>query len=199
MFLHTIRRLTPADLKISMRATRLLLPLSKGKRPLCVQCYSDPSLKSAKKDSHPSPSSLISRLEHCIFSLQRKSANHITQSFDLVKRPVAFKRPGRNPLERRKERSMNIYIGNLSFQTTEGALESLFAEFGEIKSVKVIKDRTTGTPRGFGFIEMPNNSEADQAIKALNGNRLDGNTIKVNPADSGTKRRKKRNFRQRWY
>ena len=94
---------------------------------------------------------------------------------------------------------MNIYIGNLSVQTTEVALESLFAEFGEIKSVKVIKDRATGTPRGFGFIEMPNNSEADQAIKALNGNRLDGNTIKVNPAESGTKRRKKRNFRQRWY
>ena len=72
----------------------------------------------------------------------------------------------------------------------------MFAEYGEIESVKVIKDRFTGKPK-FGFIEMPSNSEADQAIKALNGNKIDGNFIKVRPADSGSKRRKKRTFRGR--
>ncbi len=94
---------------------------------------------------------------------------------------------------------MNIYIGNLSHGTTEDTLKALFAEFGEIASVKVIKDRFSGRPRGFGFIEMPSNSEADQAIKALNGNRIDGNNIKVRPADSGGKKRKKRPFRRRGY
>jgi len=94
---------------------------------------------------------------------------------------------------------MNIYIGNLSYNTTEDTLKSLFAEFGDIESVKVIKDRSSGRSKGFGFIEMPSNSEADQAIKALNGNRIDGNNIKVKPADSGGKRRKKRPFRRRNY
>ncbi len=94
---------------------------------------------------------------------------------------------------------MNIYIGNLSFSTSEDTLRTLFAEFGEIESIKVIKDRFSGRPKGYGFIEMPSNSEADQAIKALNGNRIDGNHIKVRPADPGGKRRKKRSKRRRRY
>ena len=94
---------------------------------------------------------------------------------------------------------MNIYVGNLGYGTTEESLKRLFAEFGEIESVKVIKDRFSGRSKGYGFIEMPSNSEADQAIKALNGNRIDGNNIKVRPADSGGKRRKKRRFRRRSY
>jgi RNA recognition motif-containing protein len=94
---------------------------------------------------------------------------------------------------------MNIYIGNLSYKTTEESLKRLFADFGEIESIKVIKDRFTGRPKGFGFIEMPSNSEADQAIKALNGNRIDGNNIKVRHADPGGKRRKKRGLRRRRY
>ena len=92
---------------------------------------------------------------------------------------------------------MNIYIGNLSFSTTEDNLKSLFAEFGDVESVKIIKDRYSGRPKGFGFVEMPSNSEADQAIKALNGNRIDGSNIKVRPADSGGKRPKKKSFRRR--
>jgi RNA recognition motif-containing protein len=100
---------------------------------------------------------------------------------------------------RRKVCYMNIYIGNLSNNTTEETLRELFAEFGAVESVKVIKDRFSGLSKGFGFIEMPSNSEADQAIKALNGNRIDGNNIKVNPADSGGKRRKKRHYRRRSY
>lgn len=94
---------------------------------------------------------------------------------------------------------MNIYIGNLSSSTTVDALKSLFAEFGDVESAKVIKDRASGRSKGFGFIEMPSNSEADQAIKALNGNIIDGNAIKIKPADSGGKKRKKRTFRRRSY
>ncbi|MBU0993496.1 MAG: RNA-binding protein [Proteobacteria bacterium] len=94
---------------------------------------------------------------------------------------------------------MNIYIGNLSDNTTENTLKSLFAEFGNVESVKLIKDRLSGRPKGFGFIEMPSNSEADKAIKALNGNPIDGSNIKVKPADSGGNRRNKRSSRRRSY
>lgn len=94
---------------------------------------------------------------------------------------------------------MNIYIGNLSFSTSEDTLTALFAEFGKVESIKMIRDRFSGRPKGYGFIEMPSNSEADQAIKALNGNRIDGNHIKVRPADPGGKRRKKRSNRRRRY
>lgn len=94
---------------------------------------------------------------------------------------------------------MNIYIGNLSFTTSEDILKALFEEFGEVESVKVIKDRFSGRTKGYGFIEMPSNSEADQAIKALNGNRIEGNHIKVKPADSGGKKRKKRSHNRRKY
>ena len=94
---------------------------------------------------------------------------------------------------------MNIYIGNLSKSTGEDVLKALFDPFGEVESVKVIKDRFSGRPKGFGFIEMPSNSEADKAIKALNGNRIDGNHIKVKPADSGRKKRRKRPYRTRFF
>lgn len=94
---------------------------------------------------------------------------------------------------------MNIYIGNLSYGTTEEALKALFDEFGEVENVKIIKDRHSGRSKGFGFLEMPSNSEADQAIKALNGSRLDGFTIKVNPADPGGKKKPKRHSRRRNY
>lgn len=94
---------------------------------------------------------------------------------------------------------MNIYIGNLSHNTTTVRLKALFLEYGEIESVKLIKDRFSGRPKGYGFVEMPSNSEADIAIKALNKTHLDGNFIKVIPADSGRKRRKKKSYRKRRY
>jgi len=94
---------------------------------------------------------------------------------------------------------MNIYIGNLSNNTSEDKLENIFEEFGQVQSIKVIKDRFSGVSKGYGFIEMPSNSEADQAIKTLNGNRVDGNNIKIKPADSGGKKRNKRPFRKRNY
>ena len=92
---------------------------------------------------------------------------------------------------------MNIYVGNLPQAMTKDKLESLFKEFGEIENVKVIKDRFSGRPKGYGFVEMPSNSEADKAIKALNGNNLNGSFIRVKPADSGGRRRKKHSFRKR--
>ncbi len=92
---------------------------------------------------------------------------------------------------------MNIYIGKLAPSLTEDKLRSMFEAFGEVESVKVIKDRFTGHSKGFGFIEMPSNSEADQAIKALNGNFIEGQNIKVNPADPGGKRSKRTTRRRR--
>ena len=91
---------------------------------------------------------------------------------------------------------MNIYVGNLSYQMTEDTLQEMFNKFGTVESAKVIKDRYNGRSKGFGFVEMPDNSEADKAIKALNGIFMDGRHIKVNHADSGGKK-KKRPFKKR--
>ena len=93
---------------------------------------------------------------------------------------------------------MNIYVGKLPFSITEDELRAMFAEFGELESVKIIKDRYSKQSKGFGFVEMPNNSEADQAIKALNGKFIGGRNIKVNPADPGGKRSKRLSRRRRY-
>ena len=77
---------------------------------------------------------------------------------------------------------MNIYVGNLPYSVTEDELRDVFAEFGEVSSANVIMDRFSGQSKGFGFVEMPNNSEADEAIKALNESSLKGRNIKVNQA-----------------
>jgi RNA recognition motif-containing protein len=77
---------------------------------------------------------------------------------------------------------MNIYIGNLSHDTTEEELQEVFSSYGHVDSAKVIKDKFSGESKGFGFIEMPNNSEADSAIQDLNGKELKGNVIKVSQA-----------------
>ncbi len=75
-----------------------------------------------------------------------------------------------------------IYIGNLSRQTTEEALEAAFGAFGTVQSVAIIRDRYTGDSRGFGFIEMDNQEEATAAITGLNETQLDGRTVTVNEA-----------------
>mgnify|MGYP001592410828 FL=1 len=93
---------------------------------------------------------------------------------------------------------MNIYVGNFTFQMTENDLRQMFEAFGAVETVKIIKDRFSGRSKGFGFVEMPSNSEADKAIKALNGNMIQKRPIKVIPADSGAKKKKKR-FRKRRY
>jgi len=93
---------------------------------------------------------------------------------------------------------MNIYVGNLSYNVKEDQLRELFEEFGEVETAKIIMDKFSGRSKGFGFVEMPSNSEADQAIKALNGKQIDERNIKVNPANPGGKR-PKRPFQRRSY
>ena len=75
-----------------------------------------------------------------------------------------------------------LYVGNLPFKITESELEEMFAEHGEVASVALIMDRETGRPRGFGFVEMANDEEADRAITALNGQNIDGRNMVVNEA-----------------
>ena len=77
---------------------------------------------------------------------------------------------------------MNIYVGNLPYTLSEDDLKSAFSEFGEVSSANIIMDKMSGQSKGFGFVEMPDDSEADQAIKALNESALNGRNIKVNQA-----------------
>jgi len=75
-----------------------------------------------------------------------------------------------------------VYVGNLSYDTTEDTLRTLFAEFGEIESVNLINDRVTGRPKGFAFVEMTTDQAAQAAISALNGKLVDEREIKVDKA-----------------
>ena len=77
---------------------------------------------------------------------------------------------------------MNIYVGNLSYDTTDASLRTAFEAHGEVSSAQVITDRDTGRSRGFGFVEMPSGDEARAAIEALNGTELDSRTLNVNEA-----------------
>lgn len=77
---------------------------------------------------------------------------------------------------------MNIYVGNLSPKTTEAELRQAFEAFGEVDTAKIIKDNITGRSRGFGFVEMPNQEQAQSAIAGLNGKDLDGSALTVNEA-----------------
>ncbi len=78
--------------------------------------------------------------------------------------------------------SSNIYVGNLTFNTTTADLESLFGQHGEVKKAQVITDRDTGRSRGFGFVEMATSEEATAAINSLNGKNVDGRDLTVNIA-----------------
>jgi RNA recognition motif-containing protein len=77
---------------------------------------------------------------------------------------------------------MNLYVGNLSYDVTESSLTRTFAEYGEVESVRLITDRETGRPRGFGFVEMGNQKSGQSAIDGLNDHELDGRRLVVNEA-----------------
>jgi len=77
---------------------------------------------------------------------------------------------------------MNIYVGNLSYDMTEDALREAFAEYGDVSSAKILSDRETGRSRGFGFVEMPNQSEGEAAVTQLNGKEVGGRALRVNEA-----------------
>ena len=86
---------------------------------------------------------------------------------------------------------MNIYVGNLPFDTAEENLRELFGEFGQVASASVITDRVTGRSRGFGFVEMADDTEAQKAIDELNGKDCGGRALKVNQARERTERPKR--------
>ena len=77
---------------------------------------------------------------------------------------------------------MNIYVGNLSYGMSEDELRDAFGAFGEVSSVKILMDRETGRSRGFGFVVMPNQSEAETAIAQLNGKDVGGRALRINEA-----------------
>ena len=91
----------------------------------------------------------------------------------------------------------NIFVGNLNFGATEGAVRSLFEAYGTVERVNLITDRDSGQARGFGFVEMTVNADADRAIAELNGREVDGRTLNVNEARPKTERSSGGGGRQR--
>jgi len=77
---------------------------------------------------------------------------------------------------------MNIYVGNVAFTATENQLQDLFAEYGEVSSVKIITDKYSGRSKGFAFVEMPNDTEGTEALNALNGLEINGRNLNVTEA-----------------
>ena len=88
----------------------------------------------------------------------------------------------------------NIFVGNLSYETSQEDLEAAFNEFGAVERVNIVRDRDTGQPRGFAFVEMADAQEADQAIAGLNGTNLGGRAINVNEARPKTESRPRNDF-----
>jgi len=93
---------------------------------------------------------------------------------------------------------MNIYVGNLSYSVTEEDLNNAFAEYGEVSTVNLITDKFSGRSKGFGFVEMSNNSEAIASMKALDDTDMKGRNIKVNEAKPRTERPRERERRPRY-
>jgi RNA recognition motif-containing protein len=94
---------------------------------------------------------------------------------------------------------MNIFVARLNYDTREPDLRDAFEDFGEVDSVKIIMDRYTGSSKGFGFVEMPHEEEALDAIETLNDETLDGRTIVVKKARKREDRQPKKNFnRMSW-
>lgn len=89
---------------------------------------------------------------------------------------------------------MKMYVGNLSFSTTESELRTAFAEYGNVDSVAVINDRDTGRSKGFGFVEMNNNDEAKAAMSGLDGQLLGDRNLRVNEAKPREDRPARRSF-----
>lgn len=91
---------------------------------------------------------------------------------------------------------MNIYVGNLPYSTQEGDLREAFERFGRVDSVHIIMDRETNRSRGYGFVEMSSDAEANAAIEALNGTDMHGRPLRVNEARPRAERRPRRNFQR---
>lgn len=89
---------------------------------------------------------------------------------------------------------MNIFVSNINFRTQQESLEELFSNYGEVESAHIITDRETGRSRGFGFVEMPNDDEANAAIEALNGKEFEEKELNVSQARPREERRPRANF-----
>jgi len=89
---------------------------------------------------------------------------------------------------------MNMYVSNLGFHVSEDDLQKLFEAFGQVSSVKIITDRETGKSRGFAFVEMPSNAEAQQAMEKLNNKEIEGRAISVSVA----REKENRQDKKRW-
>lgn len=89
---------------------------------------------------------------------------------------------------------MNVYVGNLSYEVSDDDLRELFAEYGPVEKSNVIRDRDTGSSKGFGFVEMERQADAEKAIKELNGSSVKGREIKVNQARPREERSRQRNW-----
>jgi len=89
---------------------------------------------------------------------------------------------------------MNIYVGNMSYDVTEEDLQQLFEEYGPVSKATIINDRDTGRPKGFGFVEMENQADGEQAIQELDGSAVKGRDIKVNEARPRAERPKRQNW-----
>ena len=87
---------------------------------------------------------------------------------------------------------MNIYVGSLSYDVTEDEVRDVFSPYGEISSISIIKDKFSGKSKGFGFVEMPKQEEAEEAIKCLDESEMKGRNIKVNEARPREERPKRR-------
>jgi RNA recognition motif-containing protein len=90
--------------------------------------------------------------------------------------------PSHHDTTEHEDMVMNIFVGNLAFTTTDQELRTCFEAYGTVQTVRIMTDRDTGRPRGFGFVEMPNGSEAQAAIAGLNGTSLGGRPLTVNEA-----------------
>jgi len=89
---------------------------------------------------------------------------------------------------------MKLYVGNLSFQSSEGELQELFSQYGKVISAEILMDRMTNRSRGFGFVTMESNDEGNAAIQALNGKEINGRALTVNEARAREERAPRRNF-----
>lgn len=92
---------------------------------------------------------------------------------------------------------MNIYVGNLSYNTSNDDLKQAFESYGEVTSAAVIMDKISGRSKGFGFVEMANKDEAEAAISGMNGKELSGRTVRVNEAQPKPARSDRRDFKPR--
>lgn len=89
---------------------------------------------------------------------------------------------------------MDIYVGNLAYATNDDGLRAAFEAYGEVTSARVVTDRVTGRSKGFGFVEMPNEEQANAAIAALNGQPLDGRPVRVNESQPKPREERRGNF-----